>query len=202
MGNESGVDMDWNGTLQIDITQTLKELKLEREDAQIFVYMESGDALTRLNDFDDALSDNENVEQKKEQEAKPEIALSLDDESEQSGMDMVFRRQKRALIVDKRKQMTEEQMKYSSRKLTVSGKGKSAKKMPRCGICSTYYHIQSAPVSAYDGVGIVCDICGKNKMDNPEMIMENYYYKCEGCENSDICSPCYIKERKALNKEN
>merc|ERR1712228_495231 len=69
-----------------------------------------------------------------------------------------------------------------------------------CGICNTYYHIQSDPISAYDGVGIVCDICGKNRECNPEMLMEEHYYKCEGCENSDVCSPCYQKERKALNE--
>eukprot|EP01084_Bolivina_argentea_P084440 152699_1 len=84
--------------------------------------------------------------------------------------------------------------KYSSRTTILPNKDKA--RAPQCSDCGGFYHIQSDPHSAYDGVGIVCDICGKNKDENPELLLEDHYYKCESCKNVDICSKCYKDEKK------
>lgn len=86
--------------------------------------------------------------------------------------------------------------KYSSRRVILPGKDK--KKTPRCFDCEGFYHIQSDPINAYDGVGIICELCGKNRQDNPELLLEEHYYKCEDCENVDICTKCYHNEQRKL----
>ena len=86
--------------------------------------------------------------------------------------------------------------KYSSRRVILPGKDK--KKAPQCFDCGGFYHIQADPINAYDGVGIICELCGKNRQDNPELLLEEHYYKCEDCENVDICSKCYHNEQRKL----
>eukprot|EP01084_Bolivina_argentea_P262504 443930_1 len=98
------------------------------------------------------------------------------------------------------KQLETLRIKYSSRKIILPEKDKS--RTPLCVDCNGFYHIQSDPISAYQGVGIICELCGKNRTDNPELLLENHYYKCEQCENVDICSKCYEKEKQKLIKTN
>merc|ERR1712129_54717 len=90
--------------------------------------------------------------------------------------------------------------KSSSRMIKLPGKDKS--KCPRCPECNNFYHIQSDPITAYEGVGIVCDLCGKNRYDNPELVMDAHFYKCERCESMDICMACYRKEKRKIMKQN
>jgi len=85
---------------------------------------------------------------------------------------------------------------YSSRRMILPEKDRST--VPRCFDCGAFYHVQSDPVTAYDGVGIFCELCGKNREDNPELLLDAHYYKCEGCENIDICSQCYLAEKQKL----
>eukprot|EP01083_Nonionella_stella_P057683 151333_1 len=86
--------------------------------------------------------------------------------------------------------------KYSTRKVVLPEKSKT--RTPQCISCDGFYHIQSDPFSAYDEVGIICELCGKNRQDNPELLLEDHYYKCETCENVDICCKCYEKEKEKL----
>ena len=81
-------------------------------------------------------------------------------------------------------------------KIIVSNKNKEI--TPLCINCNGYYHIQSDPINAYDGIGIICDICGKNKDDDPQLLLEEYYYKCASCNNIDICTKCYKNEKEKL----
>merc|ERR1719461_27252 len=73
--------------------------------------------------------------------------------------------------------------------------------VPICPDCGGTFHIQNDPIHAYDEVGIFCGLCGKNRNDNPEMVLENHYYKCSKCLSVDICSVCYMKEKgRAIEK--
>ena len=85
-------------------------------------------------------------------------------------------------------------------KITVPIKCK--KITPLCINCNGFYHIQSDPINAYNGIGIICDICGKNKNDNPQILLDQYYYQCESCKNIDICSNCYKNEKEKLKNSN
>ena len=91
-------------------------------------------------------------------------------------------------------------MRHSSRMIKLPEKDKL--KSPRCPECKHFYHIQSDPISAYNGVGIVCDLCGKNRYDNPELVMDAHFYKCERCESMDICVACYNEEKRKIIKQN
>lgn len=70
--------------------------------------------------------------------------------------------------------------------------------MPQCHECGGFYHIQNDPLNAYEGVGIICELCGKNRQDNPEMVLEAHYYQCATCMSVDICSQCYLREKQEL----
>merc|ERR1711971_224365 len=71
-------------------------------------------------------------------------------------------------------------------------------KNPVCVSCGGRYHIQNDPMNAYNGVGIFCELCGKNREDNPEMLLETHYYQCESCQMVDICSHCYLSGKRKL----
>eukprot|EP01084_Bolivina_argentea_P106788 191012_1 len=96
--------------------------------------------------------------------------------------------------------MQQLRMKYSSRRIILPKKDEQ--KTPKCFDCGGFYHIQNDPLNAYDGVGIVCELCGENRDENPEMLLQEYYYKCEDCENVDICTKCYEKEKTKLKNKN
>eukprot|EP01083_Nonionella_stella_P001576 4547_1 len=205
-GNVSG---EWNDTLKrgetdlsVDITSCLRRLGIERTQCKVLVFVEdhvNGDKLERLDDdmlSDFYLYDND------ASVITPNITETFEEKEQQDGYDITtidLVRQKSAAVMEKKKQMAELRMKYSSRRVVLRGKRK--KKQPKCSECNTYFHIQSDPINAYDGTGIVCGICHKNRTNNPELILDDHYYKCENCEAFDICSACYKNEKKKLNQQ-
>lgn len=144
-------------------------------------------------------------------EPKPPDFYSVDTETENKDSDLFAISEDKSINSQKlkthedierdRAKLQALRAKYSSRRIILPEKDKS--RTPQCFDCGGFYHIQSDPISAYSGVGIVCELCGKNRTDNPELLLENHYYKCEDCENVDICCKCYQKEKEKLiqNKE-
>mmetsp|Transcript_1595 Transcript_1595/g.3074 ORF Transcript_1595/g.3074 Transcript_1595/m.3074 type:complete len:157 (-) Transcript_1595:181-651(-) len=88
--------------------------------------------------------------------------------------------------------------KYSSKKMIIPSSSKNTSN-PKCGNCGGLFHIQSDPLGAYNGCGIICEQCGKNSKDNPELLLDDHYYKCEQCDAFDMCSKCYLAEKQKLN---
>merc|ERR1711933_84184 len=177
----------------------------------------NGDKLIKLTDGKCMLSTDDNEDEKKDEikdqkknsfkkkQKKNQLGtptLSMISEDVSLNIDDIDDEiKKKKELQGKKKQMAALRLKYSSRRIVLHGKRNSKKKMPKCAECNTYFHIQGSPINAYNGIGIVCDICGKNRNDNPEMLLEDHYYKCENCEGVDICSKCYKKEKRALNEK-
>ncbi len=173
------------GERQIDISENLKKLKLDRHDCVVWAFKEiqvnEQCVLERV--FDDKYfeeyENNIEMEEKKDDEFNGGLGTISEDDDGFQMVDFELLKKKSHVIMDKTNEMKALRMKSSSRRVILHGKNKQ--KQPKCSECDTYYHIQADPLNAYDGVGIVCEICGKNRNDNPELILEDTYYTCEGC---------------------
>eukprot|EP00484_Ammonia_sp_Unknown_P026015 CAMPEP_0197053002 /NCGR_PEP_ID=MMETSP1384-20130603/27371_1 /TAXON_ID=29189 /ORGANISM="Ammonia sp." /LENGTH=544 /DNA_ID=CAMNT_0042485831 /DNA_START=29 /DNA_END=1663 /DNA_ORIENTATION=- len=212
----------WDDELQrfssdvfVDISKPLQKLQIQQFECKVMMYGEDAvntgklvrvAAANQSDTQDDDGVDDHDDEQKVIAMQKAGLAdLELPDKtllpsisedvSEQATSAELLRRRSKHLM-DKRQELQRLRMKYSSKRVVLPGK--SSKKQPKCAECNTYYHIQSDPVNAYNGVGITCDVCGKNRETNPELLLEEHYYKCESCQNTDICSACYKQEMKKL----
>lgn len=74
---------------------------------------------------------------------------------------------------------------------------------PICFECGNDLTQKSDPLNAYQGVGIVCDICGFSKEHvlnaNDQQILDKiplFYYSCLQCNSVDMCSKCYERKFK------
>lgn len=72
---------------------------------------------------------------------------------------------------------------------------------PICFECGNDLTQKSDPLNAYQGVGIVCDMCGFSKekvmKEKDKQILDKiplFYYTCMGCHSVDICYRCYERQ--------
>merc|ERR1712087_561647 len=82
--------------------------------------------------------------------------------------------------------------------VTVKQSNEDKSQKPVCTECGGQYHVQSDPVQAYDGVGMICMLCGKSRNTHPDLLLDSHYYTCIDCGAVDICSACYRSEKQKL----